>query len=160
MQLEELDYDLPEDRIATTPHEPRDQARLMVIRSESGTIEHHRIADLPDLLEPTDILVRNCSQVVPARLEGHRVDSGGKISGLYLRELERGIWVVMLRSNGRLREGVEIQLEPNGPVLKLVERHEKDWVVSVDHAESGINHPVPMRPNTLAALHSACTRRS
>lgn len=132
MRLDELDYDLPDDRIATTPQEPRDQARLMVVRSTSGSIEHHRIADLPDLLEPSDMIVRNRSRVLPARLEGRRIDSGGRVSGLYLREQNAGTWVVMLRSNGRLRQGVEIQLEPEGPVLKLVERDEADWVVQVD----------------------------
>ncbi|MEE2906537.1 MAG: tRNA preQ1(34) S-adenosylmethionine ribosyltransferase-isomerase QueA [Planctomycetota bacterium] len=136
MRLEELDYDLPEDRIATTPHEPRDEARMMVVHSETSTITHHRIADLPALLEPTDILIRNRSRVLPARLEGHRMESGGRISGLFLRELEPGTWVVMLRSNGRLRAGVEIQLESDGPVLRLVERDQKDWVVHVDPPES------------------------
>ncbi|MDG2424577.1 MAG: tRNA preQ1(34) S-adenosylmethionine ribosyltransferase-isomerase QueA [Phycisphaerales bacterium] len=136
MRLDELDYDLPGDLIATTPHEPRDEARLMVVRSDTGNIEHHRISDLPDLLEPSDVLVRNRSRVLPARLEGHRVESGGRISGLFLREIQQGTWVVMLRSNGRLRPGSTIQLEPGGHQLKLIRKEEKDWVVEVQPKDS------------------------
>ncbi len=108
----------------------------MVVRSASGSIEHHRVRDLPDLLDPTDLLVRNRSRVLPARLEGYRVDSGGRVSGLFLKELEPGRWLVMLRSNGRLRAGCSIQLEPGGPILELAEKHGKDWAVSVQSTRS------------------------
>ncbi len=70
-----LDFDLPEDRIAQSPAEPRDRSRLMVIDRARGTIEHRIFADLPELLDPRDVLVRNDTRVVPARLLGHRAST-------------------------------------------------------------------------------------
>ncbi|MCH2134413.1 MAG: tRNA preQ1(34) S-adenosylmethionine ribosyltransferase-isomerase QueA [Phycisphaerales bacterium] len=132
MRLDDLDYDLPEDRIATAPAEPRDQARLMVVRADKGTIEDCHVSDLPGLLEGSDVIVRNASRVLPARLEAHRVESGGRVSGLYLHQREDGHWVAMLRSNGRLRPGVVLQLENDGPTLELVEREDANWVLRPD----------------------------
>ena len=128
MRLEQLDYELPSNLIATKPAVPRDQARLMVVHSSSGRIEHHRISDLPDHLDATDIMVRNRSRVLPARIEGSRVDTGGRVSGLYLHSLDDGSWVAMLKSNGKLRSGLSIQLGEDGPVLELLGRDGASWL--------------------------------
>ena len=132
MRLDQLDYDLPPKLIATTPAIPRDQARLMVVHARSGAIEHHRISDLPDHLERTDIMVRNRSRVVPARIEGCRTDTGGRISGLYLHSLQDGSWVAMLKSNGKLRPGLTIQMGDGGPALELIDREGANWILRCD----------------------------
>ncbi len=85
MRTDEFDYDLPAERIAQYPVEPRDRSRLMVLRRSSQSWEHRVFADLPELLRPGDVLVRNNSKVLPARLRGHRCATGGKWEGLYLR---------------------------------------------------------------------------
>ena len=84
LRTTELDYELPESAVATTPASPRDSARLMVIRRVQGTVEHLNITDLPGLLAEGDLLVRNCTSVLPARFRGVRADTGGKVEGLYL----------------------------------------------------------------------------
>lgn len=132
MRLDDLDYDLPQSLIATRPAEPRDSARLMVVHADSGMIEHRLVSDLPDYLDGDDTIVRNRSRVLPARINGHRVDSGGVVSGLFLSEEACGGWLVMLKSNGRLREGIRLQLDGSGPILELVERRQSRWLVRPD----------------------------
>jgi S-adenosylmethionine:tRNA ribosyltransferase-isomerase len=70
MKTADFDFDLPEDRIALRPAEPRDSARLLVVRD--GALADHVISDLPDFLRPGDALVFNDTRVIPARLSGVR----------------------------------------------------------------------------------------
>jgi S-adenosylmethionine:tRNA ribosyltransferase-isomerase len=87
-----LDYDLPPDRIATHPTEPRDAARLLVVRrADPGRFEHRTIRDLPDLLAFGDRLVCNTTRVLPARFRGVREDTGGRVEGLYLGDDPAGV---------------------------------------------------------------------
>ncbi len=72
MRVDLFDFDLPEDRIALRPASPRDAARLLVVRPGRG-LEDRVVHDLPDLLDPRDVLVLNDTRVVPARLHGIRV---------------------------------------------------------------------------------------
>jgi S-adenosylmethionine:tRNA ribosyltransferase-isomerase len=85
LRTDDLDYHLPEELIATRAAEPRDSARLMVVsRRDPSRVEHLRVRDLPSVLGRGDMLVFNTTRVIPARLEGVRRDTGGKVSGLYL----------------------------------------------------------------------------
>lgn len=83
---------------------------MVVSRSDPNRIEHRVFRDLPDYLTANDLLVRNRSAVLPARLHGTRDDSGGRIQGLFLKALDAHRWRVMLRSNGKLRDGQRITL--------------------------------------------------
>jgi len=74
MKTADFDFDLPEDRIALRPAEPRDAARLLVVRD--GMLADHTIRDLPDFLRPGDALVFNDTRVIPARLAGIRERTG------------------------------------------------------------------------------------
>jgi S-adenosylmethionine:tRNA ribosyltransferase-isomerase len=112
-----LDFELPEELIAQHPVEPRDQSRLMVIDRRSGSWEHRVFADLAELLDPRDVLVRNDTRVVPARLVGHREATGGHWEGLFLRELPDGAWEVMTRTRGRPTIGERVVV---GQGLRLV----------------------------------------
>ena len=71
MRLDDFDFDLPRERIADRPAEPRDTARLLVVPA-AGEFADRRIGDLPDLLRPGDLLVSNDTKVIPARLVGAR----------------------------------------------------------------------------------------
>ena len=127
MRLDDLDYKLPPDRIATVPATPRESAKLMVVRVTSGDIEHARVGDLPDLLSPEDLVVRNRSRVLPARLEAVRVDSGGRVGGLFLGQRDDGCWTALLQSNGKLRLGIRLKLAGDGPSLELTAREGPAW---------------------------------
>lgn len=123
MLTSEFDFDLPDDLIAARPAEPRDASRLLVVRRGAGTLEHRSFADLPDLLDPGDILARNASRVVPARLIGVREATGGAWEGLFLRETADGAWDLLASTRGRPQVG-EAVIVGDGLRLILESKHE------------------------------------
>lgn len=106
MRTSDFDYTLPEERIAQTPVEPRDHARLMVCDPAADTIQHRHFYDLPEYLRPEDVLVLNETKVLPARLYGHREDTGGTIEFLLLKRLDKDRWEVILRPGRRAKPGI------------------------------------------------------
>jgi S-adenosylmethionine:tRNA ribosyltransferase-isomerase len=119
MRLEDFDYDLPEDRIAQVPIEPRDAARLLVDRGTAPS-EHRQVADLPLLLRPGDVVVVNESRVVPARVRLRR-STGGAVELLLLEPLspDRTSWEALVRPARRLRVGEQL-CDADGRALVLV----------------------------------------
>ncbi|MCS7259657.1 MAG: tRNA preQ1(34) S-adenosylmethionine ribosyltransferase-isomerase QueA [Anaerolineae bacterium] len=99
----DFDYELPPERIAQTPIEPRDAARLMVVHRRSGHIEHRIFRDLPYYLHPGDVLVVNDTRVIPARLFAHK-PSGGQVEILLLRQLDETRWEALVGGK-RIRKG-------------------------------------------------------
>ena len=85
MDLKEFDYELPEELIAQHPENKRDESRLMVLHKETGAIEHRHFYDIIDYLKPGDVLVRNTSKVIPARLYGTKKPTGAKVEVLILK---------------------------------------------------------------------------
>lgn len=143
MLTSEYDFDLPDELIAQHPVEPRDASRLMVVDRRAGTIAHRRFADLPDLLAAGDVLVRNDSRVVPARLIGRRSATGGRWEGLFLDDRDDGTWEVLARTRGRpaLNETVEIGPEPGLSVTLEGRGAGGSWIV----------RPRPEKPDDAAA---------
>lgn len=109
MQLSDFDYVLPPERIAQTPVEPRDAARLLVLDRATGEIEHRHVRDLPELLRSGDLLVANRSRVLPARVRG-TLRGGGQAELLLLRRLAPGRWQALVRPARRLREGDTVRV--------------------------------------------------
>ena len=107
--LSDFDFDLPEDRIALRPAEPRDAARLLVVRSD-GRLENRRAADLADLLRPGDALVVNDTRVIPARLDGLRRREGSAVAveATLHRRLSPSRWSAFMRPGKRLKPGDRI----------------------------------------------------
>ncbi len=110
MKTSDFDYHLPQELIAQTPLEPRDQSRLMVLDRSQGLIEHHQFADLLDYLKPGDVLVFNDSRVIPARLKGKKAVSGGKVELLLLRQREKAVWEVLLKPAKRVAVGAKLEI--------------------------------------------------
>lgn len=113
LKISDFDYDLPQELIAQTPIEPRDASRLLVVQRSSGTWEHRHFRDIGAYLRPGDLLVANQSRVLPARLLGHRAETGGAVEVLLLAErpdLGLGHWETLVRPGRRLREGAHIVL--------------------------------------------------
>ena len=108
------DYDLPPELIAQEPLAERAAARLLVVDRRTGGLTHRHVRDLPDLLAPGDLVVVNDTKVVPARLVGHRVRTGGKWEGLFLRVEQHGAdagdWVVLAQTRGRPETGERVRL--------------------------------------------------
>ena len=112
MRTDALDYHLPDNLIATQAAEPRDSARLLLVRRESKTIEHHRVCDLLTLgiFQPGDLVLVNQTRVLPAQLTGVRAKTGGRITGLFVESGSDRQWRVMLESRGTLTPEETIQL--------------------------------------------------
>lgn len=119
-----FEFDLPPERIAQEPIEPRDHARLMVVRRAEQRIEHRQFLDLPGLLAAGDLLVLNDTRVLHARLVGRRLATGGKWEGLFLRATATGAWELLCQTRGKLRPDETIELDPHGLRLTLLEKHE------------------------------------
>lgn len=109
MLLTDFDYFLPEERIAQKPVEPRNASRLMVLDPENKTIEHKHFYDLKDFLVPGDTLICNDTRVLPARLLGHRAQTGGKIEVFLLRRLDSTHWETLVKPGKKARPGTEIE---------------------------------------------------
>jgi S-adenosylmethionine:tRNA ribosyltransferase-isomerase len=140
MRTDYFDYDLPADLIAQGPSPERDHSRLMVVRRAEGALEHHIFADLPDLLAPGDLLILNDTRVIPARLIGHRVRTGGKWEGLFLRETPDGLWELMCQTRGRLTEGETIAVGPGGLRLTLIRQTpERHWLAQPQETGSAFD---------------------
>ena len=102
-------YDLPEERIAQHPAEPRDSSRLMVLNRANGSIAHRRFSDICDYLRPGDTLVINDSKVIPARLYGNvegREDA--QIELLLLRQRDLDVWETLVRPGKRAKIGMKL----------------------------------------------------
>jgi S-adenosylmethionine:tRNA ribosyltransferase-isomerase len=113
MLTAQLDYHLPPHHIATEPANPRDAAALMLVRRDSGSVTHARVADLarlPGVLGPNDLLVFNQTRVLPAYFTGVRRGTGGQVKGLFLQAPDPSHWRVMLEARGSLRPGEAIDL--------------------------------------------------
>ena len=118
MRTADFDYELPSERIAQRPLASRSDARLLVLRRDTGAVSHHHIRDLPALLAPGDLQVVNDSRVLPARLFAHRA-SGGRVELLLLRPALPeddwggalpGDWLALARPARRLHVGEEVAL--------------------------------------------------
>jgi S-adenosylmethionine:tRNA ribosyltransferase-isomerase len=101
-------YDLPQELIAQMPLEKRDASRLMVLRRVDGSISHEHFYQLIDHLHPGDCLVMNDSRVIPARLLGHRIPSGGAAEVLLLTDKGGGLWECLVKPGRKLHKGAEL----------------------------------------------------
>ena len=119
MQLDDFDFDLPRERIALHPCVPREAARLLMIPAAGGW-EDWRVADLPSLLRPGDLLVFNDTKVIPARLVGRRGAATVEIT--LCRELEGGRWRAFAKGARRLRPGERLAFAP-GFAAEVAEKH-------------------------------------
>ena len=105
MKTSDFDYELPPERIAQTPIEPRDHSRLMVVDAESGDVAHRRFDDVLEYLRPGDALVLNETRVIPARLIGQKANTGVPVEVLLLRRENAADWEALVRPGRRLKPG-------------------------------------------------------
>ncbi len=113
VRTEDFTFELPQELIAQTPAEPRDSAKLMVLRFHSKTIEHRTVRDLPDLLRRGDLLVVNDTRVMAARIFGRRPDTGGEVEALLVRPFSDTVWEVLFKPTRQARPGREFVFTTN-----------------------------------------------
>lgn len=107
MKVTEFDYELPEELIAQTPIKKRDESRLMVLNRKEQTIEHKIFKDIIDYLKPGDVLVRNNTKVIPARIYGKK-ETGANVEFLLLNNIEGDIWESIVRPGNKLHVGTKV----------------------------------------------------
>ncbi len=111
MRTSDFDYNLPTELIAQTPLEPRDRSRLMVLKRNDGSIGHHQFFEIVDYLRDGDVLVFNDSRVLPARLSGRKLDTGGRAEFLLLHRLGDAVWEALVKPAKRVSIGTKVEIE-------------------------------------------------
>jgi S-adenosylmethionine:tRNA ribosyltransferase-isomerase len=129
MKTSDFDYHLPQELIAQTPLELRDQSQLMMLNRSRGSIEHRRFSDLIDYLKAGDVLVFNDSRVIPARLKGKKAGTGGKVELLLLHQRDNVVWEVLLKPAKRVSIGTK---------LEIGDSEAKVWAEITGEGEGGI----------------------
>jgi len=134
LELSDFDYDLPPERIAQQPTARRDTSRLMVLDRTGSAVEHCRFDQLPELLNPDDLLILNDTRVLPARLVGHKA-SGGRVEILLVErfgpEGDAEVWRCMLKAARRPRPGSTIDLG-HGVRAVIVEQADEYGLVRLE----------------------------
>ena len=108
MKTHDFYYDLPKERIAQTPVEPRDHSRLLVMNRFTGEMEHRHFYDITDYLRPGDLLVVNDSRVLPARLYGYKEDTGAHMELLLLEQKENLLWECLAKPGKKAKPGTKL----------------------------------------------------
>jgi len=159
MKATAFDYHLPQEAIAQHPCSPRDSARMLVLPRGGGNITHRRFFEIGSYLRAGDVLVLNNTRVIPARLRGRKVPTGGKAEVFLLSRKADGTWDCLLRPGRRLPVGTRIafsteplqaavvsrdrgargrvQFEPQGSVDTLLERAGQIPLPPYIHREHG-----------------------
>lgn len=108
MQLEDFNYELPEELIAQTPLEKRDASKLLVLDKQTGAVEHKQFPNILDYMNEGDTLVLNDTKVLPARLIGVKEDTGAVIEVLLLKDVQGDIWECLTKPAKRVHVGTII----------------------------------------------------
>ncbi|MEY4705347.1 MAG: S-adenosylmethionine:tRNA ribosyltransferase-isomerase [Nitrospirota bacterium] len=118
MQLSEFDFPFDPSLIATHPILPRDHARLLVLQPRDRSLAHRRVDELPELLQPGDLLVVNNTKVLAARVAGRKRPSGAEVEILFVKDLGDAIWEVLIKGTFRPGQVVEMGAEASAVVVE------------------------------------------
>ena len=118
-------YDLPKELIAQEPASPRDAARLMVLSQKDDSIQHRIFHDLPEYLEPGDLLVVNNSKVLPARIVGIKQPTGAVCELLLLRQVKGDQWECLAKPGKRMQPGTKVSFG-DGSLTAIVDETLED----------------------------------
>ena len=122
MKTTDFDYFLPEELIAQTPVEPRDASRMLVYDRKTGEVLHKHFYDLPSFLKAGDVLVRNNTKVLPARMYGY-TPNGGKVEILLLKRFDLNEWEVLVKPGKKAKKGTVLFVseELKAEILDIIE---------------------------------------
>lgn len=124
MKTSDFYYDLPTELIAQDPLEDRSSSRLLHLSMKDGSVEHRHFTDIIDYLKEGDCLVLNDTRVIPARLYGHKEETGALIEILLLKRREKDIWECLVKPGKKARPGAKITFGDGiltGEIIDIVE---------------------------------------
>ncbi|MBR3840084.1 MAG: tRNA preQ1(34) S-adenosylmethionine ribosyltransferase-isomerase QueA [Erysipelotrichales bacterium] len=124
MKLSEFDFNLPEKLIAQTPLQKRDTSRLLVVNRDKQTIEDKHFYDIVDYLKPGDVLVRNNTRVIPARLFGTKEETGAHVELLLLKQ-DGDVWECLVGNARTVKLGTIVSFNEGELRAKCIEIGEK-----------------------------------
>lgn len=125
MDIELFDFDLPEELIAQSPAKKRDESRLMVVNKDTQTIEHKHFYDIIDYLHAGDVLVRNNTKVIPARLIGEKEETHAHVELLLLKQNENDVWECLVGNAKTVKVGTIVTFGNGELKAKCVEIKEE-----------------------------------
>lgn len=121
MDINLFDFDLPEILIAQTPEKVRDHSRLLVVNKATQTTEDKHFYDILDYLVPGDVLVRNDTKVIPARLLGVKEDTHAHVEVLLLRQLHGDVWECLVGNAKTVKPGVRVDFGEGKLIAECIE---------------------------------------
>jgi len=121
MDINLFDFELPEELIAQTPAAIRDQSRLLAINKTNHTFEHKHFFDIIDYLRPGDVLVRNNTKVIPARLFGVKEKTHAHIELLLLRQLKGDTWECLVGNAKTIKVGTRVDFGEGKLIAECIE---------------------------------------
>lgn len=130
MLVSEFDYNLPEELIAQTPSEKRDECKMMVLDKQTQSIEHKHFYDIVDYLDENTILVLNNTKVIPARLYGYK-DTGALIEIFLLKDKGDKNWEALIKPSKRIKVGTEIKISDELKVKALENLGDGKWLIEL-----------------------------
>lgn len=148
LRLSDFDYDLPASLIAQTPLLKRDESKLLVLHRKDKTMEDCHFYDLIEYLKPGDVLVRNNSKVIPARLYGYKEDTGAHLEILLLKQKENDIWEALIKGAKKVKEGTIIIFDPTLLKGKIVKKKE-NGLIEIAFLYQGIFNEILDRLGTM-----------
>ena len=118
MRLSEFDFPFDPSLVALQPVIPRDRARLLVFDRQADRLTHHRVADLPSLLDQGDLLVVNDTKVLAARVQGRKQLTGTSVEVLFVKDLGDNVWDVMVKGTFHVGQIIEFDRQARATILK------------------------------------------
>ena len=124
-RIEDFDYELPDELVAQQPLPGRSTSRLMVVDRATSSLEERRFSELPTFLRAGDVIVRNDTRVVPAKIDGVRVDDASAFTAMLYEDLGGGRWKALVKPAKKLKIGTRFRLggAVEGTVLAIPDAH-------------------------------------
>ncbi len=138
MNINDFDYDLPNELIAQHPADKRDYSRLLIVDRKTGNIQHRHFYDLLDYITPGDCLIMNNSKVIPARLFGIKEATGARVEFLLVKRIKNDIWEAMVRPGKKLHVGDRVSFAEDGSLSAEILEHNEGGtrIVRFKHEEN------------------------
>ncbi len=133
MKTSDFYYDLPQELIAQSPAEKRDMSRLLVYDRSTGRIEDRIFKDVIEYIRPGDVLVRNVTKVIPARLYATREETGGAMEFLLLRRINETDWECLVKPGRRARPGRTFTVNDELSVTVLEQLEDGNRIVRLNY---------------------------